>query len=234
MLNGKTDLEYGELIEDWLNENGCGTPTSKSQHEYIKSDVDYVKIEKLTKLFKKVMDVLDLDCNDDSLKETPKRMAEMYVKEIFGGLRVDQFPKATTVENKMGYNDLIVEKVSIKSVCEHHFVYFGTAHSNNDLGCWIAYIPRDKVVGLSKLSRIAEYFSRRPQIQERLTKQIALALQYILDTEDVAVVIRAQHFCVLTRGVEDADSHTTTSHLGGVFMNEPSLRAELMSIVNKG
>ena len=117
--------------------------------------------------------------------------------------------------------------------CEHHFVYFGTAHNTNELGCWIAYIPKDKVLGLSKLNRITNYFARRPQIQERLTGQIAEALKYILETDDVAVVMRAQHFCVLTRGVEDADSNTTTSSLHGRFMTEASLRSELMALVNK-
>lgn len=117
--------------------------------------------------------------------------------------------------------------------CEHHFVYFGTAHNTQELGCWIAYIPKEKVLGLSKLNRITNYFSRRPQIQERLTGQIAHALKHILGTEDVAVVMRAQHFCVLTRGVEDADSNTTTSSLHGRFMNEPELRAELMTLVNR-
>lgn len=117
--------------------------------------------------------------------------------------------------------------------CEHHFVYFGTAHRPESMGCWVAYIPGKKVLGLSKLNRIVDYFSRRPQIQERLTAQVAHALLYILGCEDVAVVMRCQHFCVLTRGVEDADSYTTTSSLHGRFLAEPELRAELMALVNK-
>ena len=134
-----------------------------------------------------VMKILGLDLSDDSLVETPRRIAKMYVQELFAGLKTDTFPKATTVENKMQYGDLIIEKCTVKSVCEHHFVYFGTAHNTQELGCWIAYIPKQKVLGLSKLNRITNYFARRPQIQERLTGQIAHALRYILDTEDVAV-----------------------------------------------
>lgn len=117
--------------------------------------------------------------------------------------------------------------------CEHHFVYFGTAHRPESMGCWVAYIPGEKVLGLSKLNRIVDYFSRRPQIQERLTAQVAHSLRFILGCEDVAVVMRCQHFCVLTRGVEDADSFTTTSSLHGRFLAEPELRAELMALVNK-
>lgn len=116
--------------------------------------------------------------------------------------------------------------------CEHHFVYFGTAHNPDKLGCWVAYIPKDKVVGLSKINRVVEFFSRRPQIQERLTRQIAETLKFLLETDDVAVVMRSQHFCVLTRGIEDADSYTVSSHVSGAF-ERPEVRAELMSIVNK-
>ncbi len=235
MSNGKKDAILGEEIEKWLRASSRATPLNPDKPEgYNTTKYDDEKILRIAVKMHEIMDILGLDLDNDSLKDTPLRVAEMYVKEIFSGLRLDTFPKATTVENSMGYSDLVVEKVTIKSACEHHFVYFGTAHNTSELGCWIAYIPDKKVVGLSKLSRIADYFSRRPQIQERLTSQIAVALQYILQTDDVAVVMRAQHFCVLTRGVEDADSNTTTSHLGGRFMEEPALRAELMAIVNKG
>ena len=234
-MSGKKDSVLGNEVERWLQACGRATPMNSDKPEgYNTTKFDDEKILGIAAKFREIMDILGLDLDDDSLAGTPMRVAEMYVKEIFGGLRTDTFPKATTVDNKMGYNDLIVEKVSILSACEHHFVYFGTAHSPSALGCWIAYIPGEKVVGLSKLSRIAAYFARRPQIQERLTSQIAVALQYILGVEDVAVVMRAQHFCVLTRGVRDSDSNTTTSHLSGRFMEEPALRAELMAIVNKG
>ena len=234
-IKEKADADLGVQVNEFLETAGINTPMIPAWNsEEASSDKDEEKIAKIAPLFEEIMEILGLDLKDDSLNETPMRVAKMYVKEIFTGLKSDTFPKATTVQNKMGYHDLIVEKVTVRSVCEHHFVYFGTAHSREDLGCWVAYIPKDKVLGLSKLNRITDYFSRRPQIQERLTAQIAEALKFILDTDDVAVVMRAQHFCVLTRGAQDADSNTTTSSLHGRFMEEPALRQELMALVNKG
>ena len=234
MSDMKTDPDLGLAVNQFLESKGLGTPMAfRPGNEYLTSDCDGRKIAQIELHMKSVMTLLGLDLTDDSLIDTPRRVAKMFVQELFSGLKTDTFPKATTVSNKMGYGDLVIEKCTVKSVCEHHLVYFGTAHNTSELGCWIAYIPKDKVLGLSKLNRITNYFARRPQIQERLTSQIAAALEFILDTEDVAVVMRAQHFCVLTRGVEDADSNTTTSALHGRFMSEPGLRQELMSLVNR-
>lgn len=230
----KSDLLLGIAVNQHLESVGVQTPIVKTAvGEYSTSADDDVKIQSIEASFREIMITLGLDLTDDSLIDTPRRVAKMYVKEIFKGLKTDTFPKATTVDNKMGYHDLVVDKCTVKSNCEHHFVYFGTAHRPESMGCWVAYIPGKKVLGLSKLNRIVDYFSRRPQIQERLTAQVAHALLYILGCEDVAVVMRCQHFCVLTRGVEDADSYTTTSSLHGRFLAEPELRAELMALVNK-
>jgi len=231
----KTDAALGIAVNKHLESQGLHTPMAHPiDSPYLTGEHDAIKMAAIESRMEAVMKELGLDLTDDSLVDTPKRIAKMFVQEIFSGLKTDTFPKVTTVENKMDYRDLIIEKCTVKSVCEHHFVYFGTAHNTDELGCWIAYIPNKKVLGLSKLNRITNYFARRPQIQERLTGQIAEALKFILETDDVAVVMRAQHFCVLTRGVEDADSNTTTSALHGRFMNEPDLRGELMALVNKG
>lgn len=223
----KMDKNLGAEIQKYLTEKGIATPTIQTNYS------EQEKIERIETYFKHIMVTLGLDLSDDSLIDTPKRVAKMFVNEVFWGLDPNKFPKCTAVENKMGYNDLIVEKCTVKSNCEHHLVYFGTAHNPQELGCWVAYIPDKKVIGLSKLSRIVDYFSRRPQIQERLTEQIAHSLKYILQTENVAVVLRAQHFCVLTRGIQDDNSYTVTSSLHGSFMSSPALRSELMSIVNR-
>jgi|TARA_R110002074_G_scaffold334242_2_gene504496 GTP cyclohydrolase I len=172
------------------------------------------------------MDTLGLDLSDDSLTDTPKRVAKMYVNEIFWGLDYDAFPKCTTVNNKMHYDEMVVERnINVQSNCEHHFVVI-------DGLATVAYIPNERVLGLSKINRIVEYFSKRPQIQERLTEQIYYALQYILGTDNIAVLIDAQHYCVKSRGVEDVGSSTITSKLGGGFRDkdDPGLRAEFLSI----
>jgi GTP cyclohydrolase I len=186
------------------------------------------KIAEIEKSFSHIMQVLGLDLNDDSLMETPKRVAKMYVNEIFWGLDYEAFPKCTTVNNKMKYNEMVVERnVNVQSNCEHHFVVI-------DGLATVAYVPKDKVLGLSKINRIVEYFSKRPQIQERLTEQIFHTLQYILDTEDVAVLIDAQHYCVKSRGVEDTGSSTVTVRLGGGFKNHPEVRNEFYQIARQG
>ena len=172
------------------------------------------------------MTILGLDLKDDSLIDTPKRVAKMYVNEIFWGLDYDAFPKATVVENKMNYNEMIVERnISVQSNCEHHFVVI-------DGLATVAYVPEKNVLGLSKINRIVEYFCKRPQIQERLTEQIYHALSYILETDNVAVMIDAQHYCVKSRGVEDTGSSTITSRLGGNFKNYPEVRAEFLSLIS--
>ena len=222
----KCDKELGQRVHEHLVAKGVETPMAPNNlTEQEKRDI-------IESRFADIMVALGLDLTDDSLEETPKRVAKMYVDEIMCGLNYDYFPKITAVENKAGYNDLLVEKVTSVSLCEHHFVYLGTAHNPDKLGCWVAYIPGKKVLGLSKINRLVEFFSRRPQIQERLVEQIAEAMKFICETDDVAVVMRGQHFCVLTRGVEDSDSYTITSSLSGRFM-DPSLRSELMTIVNR-
>jgi GTP cyclohydrolase I len=184
------------------------------------------KIDKIESHFTEIMRVMGLDLSDDSLVDTPKRVAKMYVNEIFWGLDYEAFPKCTTVDNKMKYDEMVIERnVNVQSNCEHHFVVI-------DGLATVGYIPKQKVLGLSKINRIVEYFSKRPQIQERLTEQIYHALQFILDTDNIAVVIDAQHYCVKSRGVEDVGSSTVTSKLGGCFKTEPSVRAEFMNIVN--
>jgi GTP cyclohydrolase IA len=169
------------------------------------------KINAIAYHFGKIMETLGLDLDDDSLQDTPSRVAKMYVKEIFAGLDPKAFPAISLFENKYQYTEMLIEKdIQVYSCCEHHFIPFvGKAH--------VAYFPGEKVIGLSKLNRIVKYFARRPQVQERLTMDIANCLKEILETEDVAVVIEAKHFCVAARGVEDSCSSTSTSHFGGKF-----------------
>lgn len=172
--------------------------------------------------FTEIMQTLGLDLHDDSLTDTPRRIARMYVSEIFRGLDYRNFPKLTVVENKMRCDEMIrVGRINLSSTCEHHFITIdGTAT--------VAYIPGRKVIGLSKINRIVAFFAQRPQIQERLTEQILLALQTLLDTDDVAVSITATHFCVKARGVMDANSETTTTALGGAFKQNPETRREFL------
>lgn len=181
------------------------------------------KKEKIEGHMRAIMETLGLDLADDSLAETPHRIAKMYVNEIFSGLDYATFPKVTVIENKMKVDEMImVRDISLTSTCEHHFVTIdGFAH--------VAYIPRGKVIGLSKINRIVQFFARRPQVQERLTQQILVALQALLETEDVAVSITATHYCVKARGVMDASSATTTTALGGMFKKNPASRQEFLS-----
>ena len=221
----KCDPELGQQVHAHLVKMGVETPMAplgNDEHDLDRKD----KIERIEKYFTLIMATLGLDLADDSLTETPKRVAKMYVNEIFWGLDYDAFPKCTTVNNKMKYDEMVVERnVNVQSNCEHHFVII-------DGVATIAYIPNEKVLGLSKINRIVEYFSKRPQIQERLTEQVYYALQYILDTDNIGVVIHAQHFCVKSRGVEDTGSSTVTSKLGGVFKSDPNVRTEFMRLVS--
>jgi GTP cyclohydrolase I len=182
------------------------------------------KIKNIEHHFEKILETLGLDLTDDSIKKTPHRYAKMLVKELFTGLDEKQFPKITTQENKFEYSQMLIESnISIRSVCEHHFVPI--------LGyCHIAYIPNSKIIGLSKLNRIAQYYASRPQVQERMTKQIKSCLSYVLETDDVAVVVDALHLCVRMRGVQDANALTRTSDLGGQFLQSPS-RNEFFSAI---
>lgn len=214
----KCDAALGIAVHEHLKSIGLETPTVANTLT-IKQ-----KVAKIEKAFTTIMETLGLDLTDDSLIETPLRVAKMYCSEIFWGLDPENFPKCTAVDNKMKYDEMVVERgVTVMSNCEHHFVTI-------DGLATVAYLPKNKVLGLSKINRVVEYFSRRPQIQERLTSQIFHALSFILETEDVAVQIDAAHYCVKSRGVEDQNSHTVTSHLGGKFREDPLVRAEFLNI----
>lgn len=201
----KVDPILGEKIHAELLRLGVETPTKERS---LPREEQFSVIEDG---ISRIMSALGLDLNDDSLNRTPRRVARMYLDEVFWGLNYRNFPKVTTIENKMHYETMLIERnISVKSFCEHHILPFiGEA--------FIAYIPNKRIIGLSKINRIVEFFSRRPQVQERLTEQIFATLCYVLDTEDVAVLIRASHTCVKMRGAEDENSDTITARLGGGF-----------------
>jgi len=175
---------------------------------------DDEKIAAIEPHFRAIMEILGMDLRDDSLRGTPLRVAKMYVKELFQGLNPANMPSMTLFENKFQYNEMLVEKnINFYTNCEHHFVpFFGKAH--------VAYISSGKVIGLSKLNRLVEYFSKRPQVQERLTMQVGKALQTVLQTQDVAIMMDAKHLCVSSRGVKDDSSNTITTFFGGKFQDE--------------
>lgn len=182
---------------------------------------DEEKMDLIEFHFREIMKVMGLDLNDDSLKGTPRRVAKMYIKEVFSGLNPANKPEIRLFDNSYQYNDMLVEKnITFYSNCEHHFVpIYGRAH--------VAYMSNGKVIGLSKLNRIVQYYARRPQVQERLTRQIATELRQLLNTEDVAVVIDAVHLCVSSRGVQDVNSSTITSEYSGKFQ-DPDVRATFL------
>jgi GTP cyclohydrolase I len=218
----KTDPELGKTINKLLIDKGVETPTMDGMGFQMHPEATMIKL--IADNVRSTMNVLGLDMTNDSLEDTPKRVAKMYVEETFYGLNYANFPKCTVVENSFNYDEMLVEKnINIMSLCEHHFVgIVGKAT--------IGYIPNGKVIGLSKLNRVAEFFSRRPQVQERLTAQIYHALSHILGTPQVAVVIDADHYCVKSRGIEDTGSSTVTSKLGGGFKDDPATRAEFMAL----
>ncbi|NTV47306.1 MAG: GTP cyclohydrolase I FolE [Chlorobiales bacterium] len=213
------------LIEAMLEEIGNNhistSPDTPLRPDAFKLDDD-LKMELIAKHFEEIMLILGLDLNDDSLQGTPKRVAKMYVKEIFSGLNPANKPKIALFENSYKYNEMLIEKdITVHSTCEHHFVpIIGKAH--------VAYISNGKVVGLSKINRIVQYYAKRPQVQERMTIQIANELKQSLETEDVAVVIDARHLCVSMRGVEDVASATVTSSYSGKFLDE-KIKSEFLS-----
>jgi GTP cyclohydrolase I len=221
----KNNPELGKLVNEYLTEKGINTPVT----DMVKEDRE-VKLHKVAELTEEMLKVLGLDLTDDSLEETPMRVAKMYVDEIFSGLRYDTFPKCTTVENKFCHGDeFVLEKnITLYSDCEHHLrPIIGKAH--------IAYIPGKKVLGLSKLNRITQYFAQRPQVQERLNQQIAHAIAYITGSDDVMVVIEAAHTCVSQRGIKDTQSSTVTATCLGQFSEHNSkLRSEVMNNINRG
>lgn len=211
----KTHPFLGECIHQILVTQGVETPMVEA-----KSSDHTAKLEAIRDNFVEIMTTLGLDLTDDSLNETPMRLAKMYLNEIFWGLDYNNFPKITTIDNKMQYESMLLERhIKVSSTCEHHFIpMMGEA--------FIAYIPDKKVIGLSKINRIVEFFSRRPQVQERLTEQIFHTLCHLLETDNVAVLIKAEHTCVKLRGVEDVNSDTVTSRLGGHFLEGSALRNE--------
>jgi GTP cyclohydrolase I len=192
-----------------------------------KENEDDIKINTISWHFEEIMKTLGLDLEDDSLRDTPKRVAKMYVKEVFQGLDPKNKPEVTLFENKFQYNEMLVERdIKVHSFCEHHFVpILGKAH--------VAYISSGKVIGLSKINRIVNYYSRRPQVQERLTEQIAEELKKVLQTDDVAVIIEADHMCVIMRGVEDEGSSTTTASYHGKFKDR-EYRNDFLTYVYQG
>ena len=209
ILNGSSKMEVVNFEEQGDQHILTSLDTPMRDDAFLLSSEEKKKI--IEHHFEKIMLTLGLDLTDDSLKGTPHRVAKMYIEEIFSGLDISNKPKISLFENKYSYNEMLVEKnITFFSNCEHHFVpIYGKAH--------IAYISSGKVIGLSKLNRIVKYFSKRPQVQERLTNQIASELQEILETKDVAVLIDAEHLCVSSRGVEDVNSSTVSSFYGGKF-----------------
>lgn len=180
------------------------------------------KKEQIEHHMRSILELMSLDLKDDSLVDTPKRIAKMYVDEIFSGLDYSNFPKITVIENKMKFDEMVkVKNIGLTSTCEHHLVTI-------DGMATVAYLPRTKIIGLSKINRIVRFFAQRPQVQERLTQQVLVALQILLETKDVAVKMDAVHYCVKSRGIMDSTSSTTTTALGGIFKSNPATRAEFL------
>lgn len=214
------DLELSAeaiLVRDTLINKGLETPMIESA---LSAEQKYNRIKGL---MSDVLNTLGLDLTDDSLAETPHRISKMYVNEIFSGLDYRKFPRLSLIENKMGADEMVkIRNIDLTSTCEHHFVTIdGVAK--------VAYIPKYKIIGLSKINRVVRFFGQRPQVQERLTRQILVALQALLETEDVAVSIDATHFCVKSRGVQDTNSQTSTTALGGCFKENIHTRAEFLN-----
>ena len=207
-------IELSHLIIEEMGDEHKASSVDTPLRSDAFDKTDDEKIAVIEPHFRAIMEVLGMDLNDDSLRGTPLRVAKMYVKELFQGLNPANMPSMTLFENKFQYNEMLVEKnINFYTNCEHHFVpFFGKAH--------VAYISSGKVIGLSKLNRLVEYFSKRPQVQERLTMQIGKALQTVLQTQDVAVMMDAKHLCVSSRGVKDDSSNTITSFFGGKFQEE--------------
>ncbi len=206
----KTDVPT-DLIQNFLHSDKLGTD-------------EKTKMELIARHFRQIMILLGLDLDDDSLKGTPDRVAKMYVKEIFSGLPEENKPAISLFENKDGYSNMLVEKnITVYSFCEHHFLpIIGKAH--------VAYFPTKKIIGLSKINRIVHYYSRRPTVQEKLTEQIALEMKTALNTQDVAVYIDADHLCVSSRGIQDVNSSTITSHYSGKFLDH-EVRHEFLLLI---
>jgi GTP cyclohydrolase I len=211
-------------FHDEIGDNHISLSAQNPVREDAFNITDDEKIEKIKKDVENILLTLGMDLTDDSLKGTPNRVAKMFVKEIFGGLNPAKKPSASTFENGYKYGEMLVEKnITLYSTCEHHLLpIIGRAH--------VAYISKGRVIGLSKINRIVEFYSKRPQVQERLTMQIVQELQIALGTEDVACIIDAKHLCVNSRGIKDIESSTVTSEFGGQFKNEQT-RRELLDYI---
>jgi len=218
-------IELSHLIMEEMGDEHKASSVDTPMRSDAFDKTDEEKIAIIEPHFRAIMETLGMDLNDDSLRGTPLRVAKMYVKELFQGLNPANMPSMTLFENKFQYNEMLVEKnINFYTNCEHHFVpFFGKAH--------VAYISSGKVIGLSKLNRLVEYFSKRPQVQERLTMQIGKALQTVLQTQDVAVFIDAKHLCVASRGVKDDSSNTITGFYGGKFQEE-NTKAEFLKYLD--
>lgn len=220
-----TKKELEEQFHDDMGDDHISgvVDTPLRDDAFLLSDAE--KIDKIQSQFKDIMTTLGMDMSDDSLKGTPLRVAKMFVNEIFGGLHPDRKPKMSTFDNKYKYNQMLVEKdITVYSTCEHHFLpIVGRAH--------IGYISKGRVIGLSKMNRIVDYYARRPQVQERLTMQIVKTMQEALGTSDVACVIDAKHLCVNSRGIRDIESSTVTAELGGRFKHDASTRKEFLHYI---
>ncbi|NEV94948.1 GTP cyclohydrolase I FolE [Psychroflexus sp. YR1-1] len=218
------EQKQNKLIDD-IGDNHIATSYENPVRDDAFDLTEEEKIEKIKGHVHEIMHTLGMDMTDDSLMGTPKRVAKMYVNEIFGGLDPKKKPKASTFENNYKYGEMLVEKnITLYSTCEHHLLpIVGRAH--------VAYISSGRVVGLSKMNRIVNYYASRPQVQERLTMQIVKELQLALDTQDVACIIDAKHLCVNSRGINDIESSTVTSEFGGKFKDE-NVRKELLNYVN--
>lgn len=204
-------------VRDALLAHGLETPMQDN------GLTPHQKYERIKGLMTEVVRTLGLDLSDDSLTETPHRIAKMYVHEIFSGLDYTHFPKISLIDNKMGTDEMVkVSDIDLTSTCEHHFVTI-------DGKAKVAYVPGEKIIGLSKINRIVRFFAQRPQVQERLTRQILVALQTLLETDNVAVSIQATHYCVKSRGVMDSGSQTSTQALGGCFRDNPQIRTEFLA-----
>ncbi|EKB48804.1 GTP cyclohydrolase I FolE [Cecembia lonarensis] len=224
-LSNTVDLEFTRSIEE-IGDEHIGTSDQTPLREDAFEMDDDLKMELIEKHFREIMNVLGLDLSDDSLRGTPKRVAKMYIKEIFSGLDPRNKPVVKLFENKYKYKEMLVEKdITFFSNCEHHFVpIYGKAH--------VAYISNGNVIGLSKINRIVQYFAKRPQVQERLTMQIGNELKELLGTDDIAVIIDAHHMCVSSRGIQDVSSSTVTSFYGGKFETDEQTRAEFMKYLS--
>lgn len=220
-MKEKTDAVLGRKVHEHLVNLGLESPFN---FDIVASRTENEKIDLIKGHMEQILDILGIDQTNDSVQDTASRVAKMYVRETMWGMDYNNFPKIMTFENKMGYNEMVTERSTSDSLCSHHLVPI--------LGkVVVSYVPASKVIGLSKLNRIVEFFSRRPQEAERMTEQIAATMKFILETEDVAVMVKGKHLCVSWRGVGDEDAVTMTSHLGGCY-RKPEVRQELMSIAN--